>query len=578
MATLRWALRAYRGSALLLIATAAAGLTVVVSALMIGRNTLRLAPLPTPETGLTFSKLAAAPADIQSYALDKLSVVLLVLAVGGALVCVLTLVTVCVSRASARGAEFYLRRAVGASRRQLLSGGLLEGGVLALAAATLGAAASLIAIRTAIAAWPGTTAVPASSPAVLAVVAGIVGSAILILGVTLPTLTRERMRAPAPPSGVPPSLTVAGVQLAISFAVLFAATEIGNHARVLIGDATVAVGRGGEVLQLDTSGTPAERARHLSDLIRASGLEGVLEVTSITSPGALEGLGTVDVAITDCGRCSLGGIATPQRPVAVAFSAVSPDTFRALNVPVIEGRSIDAGDDWTARRKVVVNHALASAHFENGRAVGRRIQIGQGPNNWFEVVGVVEDTQPIALGGGLQPPYAAYASVLQIPPSSVDLLVRPRAGATLSESWLRAAVKRIGTVRRVVAENAWWAEQAAPLRWFANALWIGGALILVLAVFGTGAAMHLWVAALMPELAVRRAVGARRRDVLVYVLARAAVVGVAGVALGFVLNDLIPGASRLDVASARLALVLLTATLVGAWIPAWRAARAQPAT
>jgi len=103
-------------------------------------------------------------------------------------------------------------------------------------------------------------------------------------------------------------------------------------------------------------------------------------------------------------------------------------------------------------------------------------------------------------------------------------------------------------------------------------------LILVLAVFGTGAAMHLWVAALMPELAVRRAVGARRRDVLVYVLARAAVVGVAGVALGFVLNDLIPGASRLDVASARLALVLLTATLVGAWIPAWRAARAQPAT
>jgi len=408
----------------------------------------------------------------------------------------------------------------------------------------------------------------------------LVAAAVLVLGVTLPALSAGRMPTPAPPSGVSPTLTVAALQLAISFAVLLAATQIGSHARILVGGDNDGPPGNGQVLQLDTTGSPAERARHLSDLIRQTGLARVLEVpsvTSITSPGALQGLGTVDVAITDCGRCTLGGIATPQRPVAVAFSVVSPDTFRAMNIRVVEGRPIVASDDWTAPRAVVVNHALASAHFENGRAIGRHIQIGEGPNSWFEVVGVVEDTQPVALGGALEPPYAVYGSVLQLPPTSVDVLVRPP---------LPAALKHLGTVRRVVSEEQWWAEQAAPLRWFANVLWIGGALVLVLAILGTGAATHLWVAALMPELAVRRAVGARRRDVLIHVLARAALVALVSVGFGFVLRDLtstplaslVPGMPGPDVAaSMRLALVLVVAALTGAAIPAWRASRAQPA-
>jgi cell division protein FtsX len=495
------------------------------------------------------------------------------LAAGAAVVCGLTLLSVCVSRASARRAERDLHRAVGASRRRLVLDGVVEGGVLAVAAAMVGIAASLITIRSALAAWPGTTVVPGAFAAVMV---PLVAAAVLVLGVALPALGAGRMPRPASPSGVPPSLAVAGLQLAISFAVLLAASQIGSHARLLVGDDNDGPLGNGQVLQLDTAGSPAERAQHFSDLIRRS-MSGT-SITSITSPGALEGLGTVDVAITDCGRCTQGGIATPQRAVAVAFSVVSPDTFRAMNIRLVEGRPIVASDDWTAGRAVVVNHALASAHFENGRAIGRHIQIGEGPNSWFEVVGVVEDTQPVALGGALEPPYAVYGSVLQLPPTTVDVFVRPP---------LLAALNQLGTVRRVVSEEQWWAEKAAPLGWFANALWIGGALVLVLAVFGTSAATHLWVAALMPELAVRRAVGARRRDVLIHVLARVAVVALVSVGCGFVLSDLTstplaaldPGVSGNDfAASIRMALVLVVAALTGAAIPAWRASRAQPAT
>ena len=581
--TARWALRAYRGSALLLVAAAAAGLAATLPALTIGRGALQLEPLPAADVGLGFSELAASPAAIQRYGLVTLSGITLMLAVATAVVCILTLLTLAVARSSARRSEFAVRRAVGASGRQLALGAVAEGGVMVLAAVALGGTAGLIAIRVALAAWPGSTAAPALLAPVLAVLAV---SAVLLLGATLPTLSAGRMYAPAAPSAVPPSLTVAGLQLAISFAVLLAAAQIGRQARVLVAGAGGEAHGGGQILQLNTTGTPAERARRLAELIRRSGLAGVLEIASVTSPGALEGLGTVDVAITDCGRCWQGGIATPQRAVPVAFSVVSPDTFRAMNVHVVEGRSIAESDDWSARHAIVVSRALAMAHFENGDAVGRRIQVGQGSNNSFEVVGIVEDTKPVALGGALQPPYAVYASVLQFPASSVDLLVRPRAGYAIPEQWLRAALARVGTVTRVMAEEKWWADKAAPLRWFASALWIGGALTLVMAIFGTGAATHLWVAALMPELAMRRAVGARRRDVMIHVLSRAAIVAVGGVALGLVLNDLtsgplaalVSGVPDIDLATdSRLALVLVTAALVGALLPAWRASRRNPA-
>jgi putative ABC transport system permease protein len=113
-----------------------------------------------------------------------------------------------------------------------------------------------------------------------------------------------------------------------------------------------------------------------------------------------------------------------------------------------------------------------------------------------------------------------------------------------------------------------------------------GAVVLAIAVLGTFAVMQLWVTALAPELALRRAVGARRRQIFGYVLVRAAGVGIIGVGLGMLLSELtsdplaalIGGLPLWEVALVpRPAVLLLIATLAGALIPAWRAARADPA-
>ena len=127
------------------------------------------------------------------------------------------------------------------------------------------------------------------------------------------------------------------------------------------------------------------------------------------------------------------------------------------------------------------------------------------------------------------------------------------------------------------------AAQAAPALWFGRLLLGEGLAAFAIAILGTFAVMRMWVRAALPELAVRRAVGARRRHVIGFVLARAVAVAVAGVVLGrwlgLVVSGVLPTVLT-GVPSARIAepaLALLIAALAGALIPAWQAARASPA-
>jgi putative ABC transport system permease protein len=125
----------------------------------------------------------------------------------------------------------------------------------------------------------------------------------------------------------------------------------------------------------------------------------------------------------------------------------------------------------------------------------------------------------------------------------------------------------------------------APLVWFGRAFAMEGWAMLGMAVIGAFALMNLWVRSLLGELGVRRAVGARRRDLLRFVLVRALGVGVAGVAAGLwfgwpLWGELSRVAPGLDPWSAstvsRFGGMLVAAALAGALLPAWRAARMRP--
>jgi putative ABC transport system permease protein len=318
---------------------------------------------------------------------------------------------------------------------------------------------------------------------------------------------------------------------------------------------------------------PAERAHRYAALLTSLAADGVRDA-SLTSPGALLGLGPVGTVTTDCGQCSEGGLPLRWRVKPATHQFVSADTFQMLGMKVVEGRGITSDDAWGAPRVAVINRSLAAREFQNGEAIGRGIRVVDDGDQWSTVVGVVDEPPVLGIGGAIQPRYSVYLSVLQHPPAAVDLLTT---GQGFDEE---RALSGATPVTALVA------GQMAPLRWFAAAFSLQGWAMLAIAAVGSLAVTRLWVTSLRGELGVRRALGAGRRQIVAYVLLRAAAVGAAGIlggawfgqAIWSVLADLVSGLDPWDgMIVVRFGLVLLLSVLVGALPPALRASRATPA-
>jgi putative ABC transport system permease protein len=592
-AAARWGLRAYAASTVLIVVAGALAVAGILPVLSLGGSRagrLALRAVPEADLGISWLDRSATAATLQRQGIETVGGILFGLALSALVVAILTVLALAVTRASSRRGEMVVRRSVGASRGQVRAAGLIEGVVMALGVVVVAVPVGLACAGWALASWPGrvTGGAGAIPPAAVAVL-----GAVIVAGALLSTLVIARTPRPVAGGASRLGLAVPTLQLAVSFAMLLAAGQLTRRAaglleRVRRAEVSGSSG-GGEIFQLDLPRPVAERRARYASLLGRLRAGHPYDVVSLSSAGALVGLGSVDEVITDCGQCSLGGVWTPLRAVPATIHAVSPDTFRAIGVRAVAGRSLTGGDRWGAPPAVVINRTLAEKQFERQGAVGRKIRLGQGERaGWYTVVGVVENRTVPGFGADFTPPYTVYLSALQFPPSAAELLVRP-AGAAIGPD-AEAAIGRIlatsGTVVRRVSEPALLSAESAPVRWFARLVAVVGAVVLAIAVLGTLAVMQLWVTALAPELALRRAVGARRRQIFSYVLVRAVGVGVAGVALGMLVSELssdplaglIGGLPLWELALVpRPAMVLLLATLAGALIPAWRAARADPA-
>ncbi len=93
---------------------------------------------------------------------------------------------------------------------------------------------------------------------------------------------------------------------------------------------------------------------------------------------------------------------------------ISPDFFRAMRIPVRAGRVFDARDTGESAGVVVVSQTFAHRYFDDGEAIGHRIQLA---GMTREIVGVVGDVQ-VKPGWGDNGPLAAmpiaYIPVTQV--------------------------------------------------------------------------------------------------------------------------------------------------------------------
>jgi len=269
---------------------------------------------------------------------------------------------------------------------------------------------------------------------------------------------------------------------------------------------------------------------------------------------------------------------------------ITPDYFATLGIRLLEGRTFAADIDFDDPAQIVVNRSLARQFWPGESAVGKRLGGVENTNTvWYEVIGVVDDVEPVA--NFAHPPTSlhVYRPLVQEPWSFVNVAVRSERPAALIETVRRAvaevdadlATEGIGTVDQFVN------------RVQHNFIVVGRVLIgfaglgLVLAAVGLYGVISNLVAQRTSEFGIRIALGAQPRDVMVDVLRRGMILAGLGLALGVVgaallgrfLSGIMPRLAAADPAGiAGVAGVLLLVSLVACWFPAHRATRVDPLT
>src|SRR5262245_189751 len=288
----------------------------------------------------------------------------------------------------------------------------------------------------------------------------------------------------------------------------------------------------------------------------------------------------------DRGRSVVSARPAGTGPEAVVREA-GTNYFDVMRIPLVAGRSFDAGDNTSAPSRTIVSESLAARLFPDGQAPGRHVWLG--PNGQpAEIIGVVGDVKHRALEETPVP--TMYLSAWQTPSRSRILVARSGRPDADVINVVREEVARLDrnlpvygrrSMQDVVA-----ASPGVPARRLLTATFLGFALLgVALGAIGLfGVAAHE-VACRRSELALRIALGADPRRILRATLGHGArMVGVGLMAGGVAaiwtvraLRAALVAPDRLDLVSVAAAAALLAIVGAGAVLPAaLRAARTDP--
>jgi predicted permease len=311
-----------------------------------------------------------------------------------------------------------------------------------------------------------------------------------------------------------------------------------------------------------------------------------------TMPGVRRAAGMMtipfDTLRANSGYAIDGGPDYSERAIA-DIQIVTPGYFETVNSPIHLGRDFDDADQLGRPQVAIINARLAREAFGDGNPLGRIIRTGMTPESkqGMQIIGVVADARQRS--PEVPPRPEIYLPYLQHPGpgSRLTLLTQTSLEPGALTGSIREAARKLnaGVPIRFSTMDEVLSKALAYPRFRTTLVGAFGLLAALLALIGIYSVLSYLVAEQTPEIGVRLALGALRRDIFRRVIGSSMRLVLAGVIVGLVIALAAVGAiqamlfditARDPITIAGVIAALTATALVASGIPALRAASVDP--
>jgi putative ABC transport system permease protein len=285
---------------------------------------------------------------------------------------------------------------------------------------------------------------------------------------------------------------------------------------------------------------------------------------------------------------------------------VTPDYFRALDIPLQRGRYFNDHDDRSSLvgkdlskldeveremaglNAIVIDEEFARRYWPNEDPVGKRIAMGSEKHpQLLTVLGVVGRVKMEGLSQDSNR-VQGYFPFAQVPNNDMTIVLKASGDPNQLIAGSRRQVKAIDPDQpiysvRTMAEIR--AESVAPERLNLTLLSLFAGIALVLAIVGIYGVMSYSVTQRTHEIGIRMAIGAQPRDVFRMIIGQGMMLALIGVVIGLIgafaltrmMATMLFGVEPTDPATfAVIAVVLSSVALVACYVPGRRATKVDP--
>jgi putative ABC transport system permease protein len=279
----------------------------------------------------------------------------------------------------------------------------------------------------------------------------------------------------------------------------------------------------------------------------------------------------------------------------VSVRVTTPGYIRAMHIPLLQGRDINADDTSDSAQVVVISKSMAKQFWPNESAIGHHLKLSFFPDKDREIVGVVGDVKQHGLDNSagiasLYYPFSQTTASSNGPWRSYPLFLAVRTN-TSPQSVTAAVTDAVHNVNKdvpvdnVMTLEDFVGETLTQHSFNMQLLAIFGLLALALCSIGIYSVLAYSVKRRMREIGLRIAFGATLRDVAHLVVVQGMKPTLAGIGIGLiaalglgrVVSSLVYGVSSRDLVTfLSVTTLLILVSFAASLIPALRATRVDP--